>query len=130
MASNDSKSKLIMKKEYFVYVSFIFLSLAFIIISFLLRWNQNNPKLIARKIKLGAGLIVLTTILNSCTSTEPGMVTCYDVSVPDTNQTITKKDSINPDTIVKKSDTIGISSPLNRATCYGAPANFNNTKNE
>ena len=119
-----------MKKEFLVYISIVVLSLAFILISILVKWNQNNKRLIARKIKLGATLITLTAVLNSCSGPMPGVATCYDIAEPDSNINIIKKDTLTTDTVANGVDSVRIKSPINRATCYGAPANYNNIKNE
>ena len=114
-----------MKKEILVYISIAALSFGFLVISILLNWNRKNPKLTAKKIKLGAALLTLTSILNSCSGSAKGVVTCYDVSAPDSIKTEIKKDTLTNDNIPKASDTIRIDPSTIRATCYGAPANFN-----
>lgn len=115
-----------MKKDYLIFIPIALLTVAFIFISVLLKLNQKNKQLISRKIKLGAALLTLTAVFNSCSGPEPGVVTCYDVATPDSIKTQIKTDTIISDTVAKSVDTIGINTTINRATCYGAPANLHN----
>jgi hypothetical protein len=119
-----------MKKEYFIYISVAALTFAFIIISFLLKLNRQSQKMTARKIKLGAALLTLSSLLNSCSGPQRDTVTCYEVATPDTNYEEIKKDSLTNDVHPLKKDSIGIGPAPKQATHYGAPANQNFPENE
>lgn len=119
-----------MKKNILLYLSFVPVFFAFVVTSFFLRLNSKNQKMLSGKLKSGALLLTLTSVFNSCSGPEPERVTCYDAAVSDSNETVLKNDSITADTIIAVPDSGKITSPLNRATCYGAPLNLYNSKNE
>ncbi len=119
-----------MKKNFFLYFSYAALSGSFIAFAFLVKWTPKNQKLIARKIKLGAALVALTSVFNSCSGPDPGVVTCYEVAEPDSSKAEIKNGTLTNDSVSATADTIGIKSSLNRVTCYGPPVNRNNTENE
>jgi len=119
-----------MKRGFLNYLSFATFSIAFIFISTLVKLNKRNSRLISKKIKFGVALITLTSIFNSCSNSEKNVVTCYQIPESDSTKIETINGTLNKDTVAIVSDSIGISNPQNRATCYGAPANLNNLKNE
>ncbi len=99
-----------------------------------MRFRKNNPVLISGKLKLGATIITLTSILSACTGNPPAeQETCYKKASVDTHNIIV----VNKDPIIvkdsrknklhKKSgnkteplprDTTIIEPPPPDATCY------------
>lgn len=63
------------KKELIIPISIIGLSITFAVITALLFFTKGNKSLIKRKLKIGAVLLGLTAVVNSC---GPLPVTCYD----------------------------------------------------
>jgi len=84
-----------MKKEYLATIGIALLSVAFVTISLLLYFNKNSRWLTARKIKLGAIMLTLTTVISSCSNPDDEVL-CYSVAINDSlinnNDTIIELD--------------------------------------
>ena len=112
-----------------------------------MRFKKNNPVLVSRKMKLGAAIITLTSILSACTgNTAVEQDTCYKKASDDTLIKTVKTDSVITNETLKKEtqndlpnkkylkkikngaikDTLITIPPIQNATCY-APVNINDT---
>ena len=128
-----------------LYVILFFLTVAFLLVSLLVRLRKNNPVLISRKIKLGATIITLTTILSACVGTpQIEQETCYKEASGDTvqnmnkNDTVAFKDTLNNEEKIKKgkinnkgilsNDTVITVPSIPHATCYIAVMNDDTIK--
>lgn len=120
-----------------------FLSIAFIFVSLLVRFRKNNSAIISRKLKLGAAIITLTSILSACTGTpQIDQETCYKEASGDTvqniNDTVAFKDTLNKELNKKKgkinnevklsTDTVITVPSIPHATCYIAVMNEDTIK--
>ena len=131
------------KENFIIPVILFFLSIAFLFVSLLVRLRKNNPVLISRKIKLGAAVITLTSLLSACTGNPPiEQETCYkEVSNDTQNYTIKKNTTVTHDTLKEESqnadpgkkplnkkyhnllrDSVKIEPPVQNATCYAPVA--------
>lgn len=89
-------------KTYFLaVVFFVIMAIAFLLVTILLKLKDNNPKLIRKKLKLGAAMLTLTAIINCCGQKNTEQISCYAAGViedsdeyTDSNISINKNDSL------------------------------------
>jgi hypothetical protein len=129
-----------MNKENF-YLPFLlfFLTLAFLCMSILVWFKKNNPVFVSGKIKLGAAIITLTSVLYACNGNQAiEQDSCYKTVSDDTlvkSETLDSANSsasLNKDTLTnyhkKKNlklikpnhlkDSFIVQPPIQDATCY------------
>lgn len=67
-----------LKKNIFIPIVIIFLSIGFLIVSFLVFISKSSPKLLKKKLRIGGLIITLTAAISSTTSSCIPPVTCYE----------------------------------------------------
>lgn len=119
-----------MKRKTYLYTHKAGLSFVFLFYSMLVKWNSKNKNAIFQKIKTGAALVTISSMINSCSSdnNEPVTVTCYEAVVDDTSIVEIKEDTNIVNSV--SSDSIGKINASDRVMCYGAPANFDNKEKQ
>lgn len=129
------------KESVIIPVLVFFLTLAFLFVSLFVWLRKDNPVFVSRKIKLGAAIITLTSILAACNgSPSADQETCYKQASTDTlepsqsndttkiSDTLNKKSTKDPDKkkflkLTKQDllkDSIIVQPPVQDATCYAA----------
>ncbi|MFH2096031.1 MAG: hypothetical protein ABIJ16_10030 [Bacteroidota bacterium] len=69
------------KTYFFAIILFVSLGIAFVIACIMLKLKGDSPKLIRRKLKAGAALLVITAFFSGCGPRDSDIISCYETTV-------------------------------------------------